>query len=80
VEKGKRQEDVYSGAHKRRTETHLVLGGFAIMLVVGGTLMALVLGPWPAAIGVSFIAIAIALLLILSRGLDLLDSWLKGGS
>jgi hypothetical protein len=75
---GKRQGEVYSGAHKRRTETHLVLGGFGIMLVVGGVLMAIILGPWPAAIGVSVIALAVTLLLILSRGLDLLDSWLAG--
>jgi type IV secretory pathway TrbD component len=78
VKQSKRQEEVYSGAHRRRTETHLVLGGFAIMLVVGGTLMAVILGPWSAAIGISVIVLAVALLLILSKGLDLLDSWLKG--
>jgi hypothetical protein len=78
VKQSRRQEEVYSGTHKRRTEMQLVLGGFAIMLVVGGTLMAVILGPWSAAIGISVIVLAVALLLIVSKGLDLLDSWLKG--
>lgn len=73
----RRQEEVHSGAHKRHTETRLVLGGFAVMLVIGGTLMTLLLGPDTAAVGVAFIALALVLLLAVFKGLDLLDAWLR---
>lgn len=73
----KRQTEVASGAHRQRTEESLVLGGFAIVLVVGGALMMLVLGKGPATLGIGVILLVIGIFLMLYKGLGMLDAWLK---
>jgi hypothetical protein len=52
-----RQNEVRSGAHRERTEESLVLGGFAIILLVGGALMVVVLGSGPATFGIGIILV-----------------------
>ncbi len=74
------QEEVASGRHKRRTEDHLAMGGFAILLVVGGLLMVWLLGTGPAAVALGVILIAAGLLLALYKAFELLEEWLKRGS
>ncbi len=54
-EGARRQEQVSSGAYKRQSEERLVLGGFAIILAVGGLLTALLLGTGPATLAVAVI-------------------------
>ena len=71
------QAEVSSGAHKRRTEHRLVLGGFLVLLVVGGLLVLLLLGRTPAVVAVAVILAAVALLLALYKGFDLLGEWLR---
>lgn len=74
---GGRREEVSGGAHRRHTEARLVLGGFAILLTVGGLLIAVLLGTGPAAVAVGVLLLATGLLLALYTGMGLLESWLK---
>ena len=77
MSRDKRQGQIFSGVHRQRTEAHLVLGGFAILLIVGGALMVFLLGPGPAIPGIAIIAAVGTVLLALYKGLDLLESWLR---
>ena len=70
---------VSGGAHRRQTESQMVLVGFAIVLLVGGLLVALLWGPGPATMAVALVLLAAGLLLVLYEGLSLLESWLKRG-
>jgi len=72
-----RRREVSGGEHHRRTEERLVLGGFAILLVVGGLLTLLLLGKGPATVAIGVLQLVVALLLILYKGLDLLERWLR---
>ena len=71
-----REQEFSGGVHRRQTEERLILGGFAIMLVVGGLLALLLLGRGPAAVAVGVLLLAIGLLLMLYKGLELLERWL----
>lgn len=73
-----RQAEVKSGAHKERTEEWLVTGGFALLLLLGGLMVALLAGLGTAALAVAVITLAAGLLFLLYRGLGLLEKWLKG--
>ncbi len=75
----KRQTEVSSGAHRERTEETLVLGGFGIVLVVGGALMMLVLGSGPATLGIGVILLVFGVFLLLYKGLGLIEVWLRRG-
>ncbi len=77
MRKRDRQEEVRSGVHRQRTEESLVLGGFAIVLVVGGALMLLLLGTGPATVGIAIILVVLGLFLFLYKAMGLLEAWLK---
>ncbi len=79
MEPERRQEEVRSGAHRERTETSLVMGGFAIILVVGGALMVFLLGGGPATVGIGIILLVFGVFLFLYKGLGLLEAWLHRG-
>jgi hypothetical protein len=75
---GKRpRKEVVSGEHHRRTEGQMVLGGFAIVLVVGGLLTLLLLGQGPATLAVGVILVAAGVLLAVYKGFELVELWLK---
>jgi len=65
--------------HKSTTENRLILGGFAILLFVGGGLTAIVLGVNIAAMAISVVLLALGLLLMICMGLSSLERWLKRG-
>lgn len=71
------QEEVRTGKHLERTEENLALGGFLIILTLGGALMLFYLGSGPAAIGIAIILLVFGLFLLLYRGLGLLEHWLR---
>lgn len=62
-----------AGPHHQQTESHLLLGGFAIILVIGGALIWGIMGPVPALIAVTVIVgagLVFVLILLLLRALD----------
>ena len=63
--------------HHRQTEARLVLGGFLVLVVLGGGLVWWLYGPLPALIAVALVVgagLIFALLLLLLR---LLDVWAR---
>ncbi len=75
--KGSSQEDVASGRHKQATETRLILGGFSILLIVGGGLTAVFMGSSIAMLATAVIGLFIGLLLLLYMGLSVLERRLR---
>lgn len=75
--KDRQQEEVATGRYKRATEERLILGGFALVLVVGGGLTTLFLGLGSAAVAIAVVALATGLLLLLYMALGSLEGWLK---
>ncbi|MHB1417350.1 MAG: hypothetical protein ACYC1C_19050 [Chloroflexota bacterium] len=63
--------------HHRRTEQQLVLGGFALVVLVGGALVWFLYGPTPAAIAVAVVLGAGAVLVLLLALLRALDTWAR---
>jgi hypothetical protein len=71
------KKEISGGDHHRRTEGQMVLGGFAIVLVVGGLLTLLLMGRGSATVAVGVILLAAGVLLALYKGFDLVEVWLK---
>ncbi len=65
------------GRQRRAIEWRLVIGGFAILLVIGGLLMWLLLGLTIALIGVVTAVIAIAIFALLWLILRALEAWAR---
>ncbi|MHB1132720.1 MAG: hypothetical protein ACYC4L_10080 [Chloroflexota bacterium] len=66
--------------HHRQTESRLVLGGFAVLVLLGGGLVWQLYGPLPGLIAVAIIlgaGLVFALLLLLLRALD---AWARSSS
>lgn len=74
----KGREQIQGGVHHRQTEERLVLGGFAILLVVGGALTLVLLGREAAALAVGVLLVVSGLLLAIYWGLGLVEMWLRG--
>lgn len=77
ADRGRQQEEIATGRYKQTTEGRLILGGFALMLLVGGGLTALTLGMDSAIIAVTIIALAVGLLLLIYVAFGLLEVWLR---
>lgn len=75
--KGGQQAEVASGRHRQTTEARLILGGFALLLVVGGGLTAIFMGSSVAALAIVVIGLSTGLLLLLYMALSYLERWLK---
>lgn len=63
--------------HHRQTESRLLLGGFAIILVLGGFLIWWVMGPVPALIAVAVMVGAGLMFVLLLLLLRALDAWAR---
>ena len=67
------------GAFRRSTEGQLILGGFLIVLVVGGGLAWLLFGRTVALIAGGILVGGIVLLAVLWLVIRLLESWARNG-
>ena len=65
------------GKHKRRTEARLVLGGFAIILVMGGALMWRIYGQEFALVGLGVMVGVLLLFAVLWFVLKAAEDWAK---
>ncbi|MDA8218027.1 MAG: hypothetical protein M0Z94_10475 [Dehalococcoidales bacterium] len=63
--------------HHRRTEQQLVLGGFALVVLVGGALVWFLYGLTPAAIAVAVVLGSGAIFVLLLAVLRALDTWAR---
>lgn len=75
--KGGQHGDVATGQHKQVTEARLILGGFALLLVVGGGLTAIFMGSGIAALAIVVIGLSTGLLVLIYMALGYLERWLK---
>ena len=67
------------GAFRRSTEGHLILGGFLIVLVLGGGLAWLLFGRMVALIAGGILVGGMVLLAVLWLAIRLLESWARNG-
>lgn len=67
------------GAFRRNTEGHLILGGFLIVLVLGGGLAWLLFGQTVALIAGGIMVGGMVLLAVLWLAIRLLESWARNG-
>ena len=67
------------GAFRRSTEGHLIIGGFLIVLLLGGGLAWLLFGRTVALIAGGIMVGGMILLAVLWLALRLLESWARDG-
>lgn len=72
-----RERPLTPGEHKAHTEWVLVVGGFAIIVVLGGALMWLIFGPTFALIGLAGMVVIVVLFVVLYWLLKALEAWAK---
>jgi hypothetical protein len=63
--------------HRQGTEDRLVMGGFAIVMAVGGLLVMALMGTGPAVLAVGVVLLAAGILVALYVGFALVEAWLN---